>query len=145
MARDLFPESEKKSIEQAIKDAEKMTSGEIQVHIERKCKGNPLDRASSLFAEFEMHKTKLRNGVLFYVAMDSKQFAILGDAGINSKTPDGFWDEIKLAVIEEFKTGGYSTGLIKGILMAGDALKTHFPYQKDDINELPDEISFGNN
>jgi uncharacterized membrane protein len=27
---------------------------------------------------------------------------------------------------------------------AGNQLKAHFPYQKDDLNELNDEISFGN-
>jgi uncharacterized membrane protein len=140
---DFFTSEQKQQITQAVKDAEHNTSGEIRIHIESDCDEDVLDRAAFIFAKLDMHKTKLRNGVLFYLSINDRKFAILGDAGINSVTPENFWDEIKETVISEFKKGEYALGLSTGIKMAGDALKKNFPYQKDDINELSDEISFG--
>jgi uncharacterized membrane protein len=102
-----------------------------------------LDRAANVFAMLKMHKTKLRNGVLFYLSVEDRKFAILGDAGINARVPQNFWEITKEAMLEHFKNGQLTEGLVKGITMAGDKLKEHFPYQKDDVNELSDEISFG--
>ncbi len=131
------------AITDAIKQAELNTSGEIRVHIEDKCKGDVLDRASFIFEKLKMHKTQLRNGVLFYLAVKNKKFAILGDAGINAVVPGDFWNEIKNTITDFFKQEQYAEGLAKGIIMAGEQLKSHFPYQSDDINELTDDISFG--
>jgi uncharacterized membrane protein len=89
-----------------------------------------------------MHKTALRNGVLFYLAVVDRKFAIIGDAGINAKVPADFWNDVKEMMLVNFKAGMFTDGLSKGILMAGEHLKIHFPHQPDDVNELPDEISF---
>ncbi|MFN4234382.1 MAG: TPM domain-containing protein [Bacteroidia bacterium] len=144
MPKELFSKEEIKQIEAAIKQAETNTSGEIRVHIERHIKEDVLDHAAFIFEKLEMHKTELRNGVLFLVVIDDRQLAIIGDAGINAKVKEGFWDEIRDHMVENFKQGKYTKGLIDGILMAGKALKEHFPYdKKSDKNELSDEISFG--
>jgi len=140
---DHFTKEQQKMIVDAIKQAEHNTSGEIRIHIEKKCKIDVLDRAANVFAMLKMHKTELRNGVLFYLSVEDRKFAILGDVGINIKVPEDFWDSVKDTVLEQFKQGNQTEGLIKGILMAGEKLKAHFPYQKDDVNELSDEISFG--
>jgi len=102
-----------------------------------------MDRAAFMFEKLKMHKTELRNGVLFYLAVKDRKFAILGDAGLNASVPDGFWDNIKETMVSHFKDGDFAGGLSKGILMSGEQLKTHFPYQTDDVNELSDDISFG--
>ncbi len=138
-----FTEEQKQQITNAVKVAETNTSGEVRVHIERKCKAGPLDRAAYIFEKLEMHKTELRNGVLFYLAVDDHKFAILGDAGINNKVPENFWEEVKEIAISFFKEGNFAEGLEKSIIKAGEQLKQHFPYQADDVNELDDEISFG--
>lgn len=143
-ASSFFTKEQSAHILSAVKEAEKETSGEIRVHIETTLDGNVLDRAAWIFKKLDMHKTAERNGVLFYLAVESKKFAIIGDAGINAKVPEGFWDNIKGVMENEFRAGNFSEGLSKGILMAGAKLKEHFPYQKNDVNELPDEISFGN-
>ena len=137
-----FNQEQKKQVTDAIQEAELNTSGEIRVHIESNCNEDVLDRAAFMFEKLAMHKTELRNGVLFYLSVNDRKFAILGDAGINKVTPDNFWDEIKETVIGHFKQEEYAEGLSNGIKMAGKALKKHFPYQKDDVNELSDEISF---
>lgn len=90
-----------------------------------------------------MHKTKLRNGVLFYLAVEDRKFAILGDAGINQKVPADFWEDTKELVISKLKEGAFAEGLAAGIIKAGEQLKQHFPFKSDDVNELSNEISFG--
>ena len=140
-----FSEENKVQIANAIKAAELNTSGEIRIHIEKFCKEEVLDRAAYIFEKLNMHKTKLRNGVLFYLAVEDHKFAILGDAGINQKVSKDFWEETKETILNEFKEGNLTEGLSRGILMAGEQLKEHFPYQKNDVNELSDEISFGKN
>jgi uncharacterized membrane protein len=142
-ARDFFTAEEQEKIKQAIQAAEKETSGEIRIHIENDCEGDVLDRAATLFDKLDMAKTDLRNGVLFYLSIRSRKFAILGDLGINAKVPVNFWEEIKNKMVEKFKNQEYCQGLVDGVLMAGKELKAWFPYDADDVNELPDDISFG--
>ncbi len=144
-AKNFFSKNDREKITEAIKEAELNTSGEIRVHIEGHCKADVLDRAAFLFKELKMHKTELRNGVLFYLAVDDHKFAILGDAGINKVTGNDFWDQIKEKMQQHFKEQKFTEGLVEGIKMAGQQLKTFFPYQEDDINELSNEISFGKN
>jgi uncharacterized membrane protein len=142
-AQNFFSKEEKQLIKSAVQDAERNTSGEIRVHIDNHCKEDVMDRAAWWFAKLDMQKTEQRNGVLFYLAVKEQKFAILGDAGINEVTPDDFWDAIREKMAAHFSTGDFSVGLQEGILMAGLALKDHFPYLEGDVNELSDEISFG--
>ncbi len=137
-----FNGDQKKLIRQAVADAELDTSGEIRVHLERRCKGDVLDRAAYLFEKLGMHRTAQRNGVLFYLAVEDHKFAILGDAGINAVTPEDFWDRIKENMQEEFRAGRFAEGLETGIREAGKELKAQFPHMENDVNELPDDISF---
>jgi uncharacterized membrane protein len=141
-ASTFFTLEERLQIRDAIKEAEGETSGEIRVHLETKLSGNVLDRAAWIFKRIKMHETENRNGVLFYFAVQNKEFAIIGDGGINSKVASDFWDKIKNTLKKHFRNGKYAEGLIEGIIMAGIKLKEHFPHEKDDKNELPDEISF---
>ncbi len=144
MSENIMDKKQRQRLVEAIQKAEKNTSGEIRVHIENSCSEELMDRAAFLFEKLQMHKTELRNGVLFYVAMKDRVFAILGDAGINSKVPEGFWDSIKEKMTLLFQNNDPVGAIEAGILMAGEQLKTHFPYQTDDVNELSDDISFGN-
>ena len=144
-AKNFFTKEERQQIVAAIKEAELNTSGEIRVHIENNCPGDVLDRATYWFGKMGIHKTELRNGVLFYLAVKSRKFAIIGDEGINKAVPDDFWEKIKTSMALRFQQRDFARGLVNGILEAGRALKKYFPYQSDDVNELSDEISFGKN
>ncbi len=141
-ASKFLSKEEEKTIITAIEDAEMCSSGEIRVHIEEHCKVDPLDRATVIFAKLKMHKTELRNGVLFYIAYKDHKLAILGDAGINSVVPENFWNNIKETMIPLFKEDRYAEGICEGVRMAGEKLKAFFPYQNNDKNELPNEISY---
>ncbi len=130
-------------IAKAIEKAEHQTSGEIRVHLESKCTEEVLDRAAWLFKKLKMNETKDRNGVLIYLSVNDRKFAIIGDAGINKVVPEGFWNDNKEMMISHFKKGEFAIGLMKGIEKAGEQLKQFFPYQDNDVNELSDEISYG--
>ena len=136
-------EDDENAIIQAIKDAELNTSGEIRVHIENNSDLDVLERAKQVFFDLNMNKTAARNGVLFYVGIANKTFAILGDEGIDKVVEGTFWDSTKNIVISHFKNQQYKQGLIEGILQAGERLKQFFPLLENDTNELSNEISKG--
>ncbi|MTI89133.1 MAG: TPM domain-containing protein [Balneolaceae bacterium] len=135
--------SQEESIVEAIKEAETETSGEIRVHIERKCKAeDPVGRAKEVFAELEMHETELRNGVIVYVASKDHKVAIWGDEGIHQKVGQEFWEEEVKLLVKYFQAEDHETGLKEVVLQIGHKLKENFPYQSDDIDELSNEISY---
>ena len=136
---------EDRRVVEAIKQAELNTSGEIKVHIENRCKGNVEERSLVVFNKLKLNETKLRNGVLIYLAVRDHKFAILGDEGINNVVGQGFWNDVKDLMLSHFKENRFADGLEQGIQRCGEKLKTYFPYQSDDINEIPDEISYENN
>jgi uncharacterized membrane protein len=138
----LSKEDENEIVE-AIRLAEKNTSGEIRVHIEQTTSKVPFDRALEVFYELKMNETELQNGVLIYLAIADKQFVICGDKEINEVVATDFWDSTKEIMAAQFKKGSFKQGLIDGITKAGEQLKTYFPWQTDDTNELSNEISKG--
>lgn len=138
-----FTNEEKQKIVDAIRLAEKNTSGEIRVHIDKTCAEDVLDRAAWWFKQLKMEKTKQRNGVLIYIATESKKFAIIGDAGINAVVHKDFWESTKNTMLDYFKQNRFVDGVVHGVLEVGVRLKDAFPYQADDVNELNDDISFG--
>lgn len=141
--RKFLSKEQKQQILDAIKDAEKETSGEIRLHLENHCEGDALDRAVVVFQKLKMHETELRNGTLIYLAVDDRKFAIFGDKGINETVPENFWQDVKEEMREHFKNENFVEGITTGIRRIGEKLKAFFPYQKDDINELSDDISMG--
>ena len=143
-ARTFFTAEQQQEIIRAIRIAEMDTSGEIRLHLEESCGDDVLDRAADIFRKLEMHKTELRNGVLIYLAVKDRQFAIIGDVGINEKVPENFWDEIKEDMVANFKQGNFVKGLINAIETSGTELQHFFPRNTGDINEMSDEISFRN-
>ncbi len=137
-----FSEVEKEKIIAAIKEAELNTSGEVKVHVEELCsEADPLERAKEVFSYLSLDKTAQRNGVLFYLAHGDRKFAVLGDIGIDKVVPAHFWESTRDALRVSFSQGNFSEGLQTGIKEAGLQLKKYFPFQKDDINEISDDIS----
>lgn len=125
----------------AISTAEKMTSGEIRVHVQPKARGDIRSVAERTFERLGMTKTELRNGVLLFIACEEQRFVILGDQGINEKVPGGFWDEIAAGLTIAFKHGQYTDGIVHAIHSAGEELRHYFPRAHDDVNELSNDIN----
>ncbi|MCD0470699.1 MULTISPECIES: TPM domain-containing protein [unclassified Flavobacterium] len=140
---DFLSKEDEQVIVEAIRVAEKNTSGEIRVHIEQTTSKVPFDRALEVFYELKMNETQLQNGVLFYFAVADKTFAICGDKGINDVVASDFWDCTKDAMVAQFKSGNFKQGIVDGILNAGEQLKKYFPWSEGDTNELSNEISKG--
>ncbi|MDW5287583.1 TPM domain-containing protein [Formosa sp. PL04] len=136
-------QKEENEIVEAIRVAEKQTSGEIRIHIEKTTSIDVYERALEVFLALKMNNTKLQNGVLIYVAVEDKTFVIYGDKGINDVVDNNFWDATKDVIQSHFKQGKFKEGLIEGVLRAGKELQANFPWDASDINELPNEISNG--
>jgi uncharacterized membrane protein len=140
-----FSPEENEKIVHSIQEAEKQTSGEIRFFAEGRCKYvDALDRAKEIFINLQMEKTELRNGVLFYIAIKDKQLAIFADKGIHEATGSAYWKNTVKDILSVFSKDSVVAGITTTIYKIGEALQTHFPYDKDvDKNELPDEINFG--
>ncbi|MDR0954321.1 MAG: TPM domain-containing protein [Rikenellaceae bacterium] len=141
----LFTPQEETLLIEAIRRAEKATSGEIRIHVENHCSGEVLDRAVAVFDSLGMRETEARNGVLIYVALKDRRSAIIGDRGVNAHVGREFWQAAAEAMNARFAAGHFAEGIETAIGMLAEELRGHFPYQPDDVNELPDEISYGNN
>jgi len=137
-----FSKEEKKDVVEAIQVAEKKTSGEIRVHLERKLKDDHLKHAESLFEKLGMTQTEKRNSVLIVLGVKSKRFAVLADQGIHEKVGQDFWEELVGRMQAKFREDRFAEGLTEAIASIGKKLSQYFPYERDDVNELPDEISY---
>ncbi len=125
----------------AIAAAEKRTSGEIRVHVQKRVGATDIrNLAERTFERLGMAKTLLRNGVLLFIASEDRQFVILGDKGIDDKVPAGFWDDIAAKLTIRFKDGEFTDGIVEAIEAAGEHLQRYFPRAADDVDELSNEI-----
>jgi uncharacterized membrane protein len=140
--RRLLSDEDESRILAAIRAAEARTSGEIRVHVERRYSGSAIGTAGRWFRRLGMEATAERNGILFYIAVDDREFAIVGGAGIHAKVGDAFWEALRDALREDFARGDAASGLIRAIGETGQRLAEHFPRRQGDVNELPDEISY---
>ena len=141
MANEVINVTDRLAIQGAIREAEQLTSGEIRVHIDKKCAGDPLKRAIQVFNKLKMYATKERNGVLIYLSFTDRKLAILGDIGIDEKVGAHFWDGTKNQLIEDFKKNQFTQGIINAVKESGNRLKEYFPCEADDIDELSNEIT----
>jgi uncharacterized membrane protein len=137
---DFLSATQEQAIIEAIRTAELLTSGEIRVHLESTC-DDPIIRAQELFHLLKMDNTKEENGILFYVAVDDKKFALIGDQGIHDRVGDDFWKSVRDVVLSRFRESEFQKGLVEGIELVGKKLAVYFPWDINDINELSDQIS----
>ena len=136
-----FSEDEQKRIVEEIHKAEERTSGEIRVHLDRHSGGDALKKAQKIFYQLGMARTKHRNGVLIYLATDHRKFAVVGDEGIHRVVPENYWEDVREEMQKHFREGKFLAGICRAIQQIGEKLQAHFPAEKADANELPDEIS----
>lgn len=139
----MLTKSQEKILIESIQKAELHTSGEIKVHIEATCENSPIERAKAVFEHLGLQKTEQKNAVLIYWAYQSRKFAIIGDSGINQVVPADFWDSTKEIMRTFFQKSMYVEGIAAAVTEAGQQLKTYFPYDSNDVNEISDDISIG--
>lgn len=142
--KELLSEEEKNRLVQAVRGAERLTSGEIRLFVESRCAYmDALDRATEIFRSLGMEKTRQRNSVLLYIALKDHQFAILGDEGIHNKVGHDFWKKEAQLLKSHFSQHRFIEGMETCIREIGESLQLHFPYESGDANELPDDIVLG--
>ena len=140
-----FSAADKARIVEAIRMAEKETSGEVRVYVEsKKPFVDPIDRAAQIFYKLKMQDTDHRNAVLLYVALKHHELALFADEGIYQKTGAGYWNNAVKNMIDRFSKHDIAGGIEQCVKQIGETLKEKFPYiPTEDKNELPDEIVFG--
>lgn len=138
----VFTSEDQELIATAIAEAEKATSGEIRIAIDKHCHGSAFEKATQYFTDLGMDKTAQRNGVLIYLSYSDQKFAIIGDRGIDKVVPDDFWETTQVAMKAHFLSGKVAEGIVAGVALAGEKLALFFPYQTGDINELPNDIIY---
>ena len=129
------------AIVDAISRAEDLTSGEIRVHLQKKCRGDVMEKTLQVFKRLRMDRTKDRNGVLIFIALDSRKFAIVGDRGIHERVGDEFWGKTRDIMGTYFAKGLVKEGVVAGVMSVGEQLKKFFPAKPKDVNELPDKVT----
>lgn len=143
--RSLFSEEDNRIIVKAIRHAEQRTSGEVRVFVESRCSWvDAIYRAAEIFFTLQMEKTEQRNAVLVYIALKDRQLAVFGDEGIHKKVGTEYWHKVVAEMLSTFNKEDYAKGIAECVIQIGEALTTHFPFDRDtDKNELPDTIVFG--
>ena len=123
----------------AIGEAEKNTTGEIRVYLSKRWLDiHPYKRAQKLFLKHKMEKTKYRNGIMLYVNLKRKKFAIFGDEGIHQKVGQHYWDAIAKNLMQDLKSTHFENAIAKAVLSVGEKLKELFP---SNDNHNPNELS----
>ena len=135
-------EKEVKDLAAIISEAELLTSGEIRLHLEEKCNIDTQARALEVFYSLNMGNTKLKNAVLIYISYGDQKFAICGDEGIHENVSNRFWKSLRNSLRRSFEKKDFFKGISITIMECGRQLRTYFPYQHDDINELDNHVTF---
>jgi uncharacterized membrane protein len=141
LAQLITPEEQNRLLDK-IARIEKRSSGEVRIHVTGRRVKDPLETARSTFTSLGMTRTKRRNGVLVFLSLPSRRFAIVGDQGIDQVTPADYWGRLRDTLAEHFAAGSYCQGLLEIMDRVESVLVEHFPYEKGDVDELPDDISY---
>ena len=141
--RRLLSAEDERRVVDAIRAAERRTSGEIRVHVQARCAADALDEAARVFEGLGMTRTAARNGVLVFLAVDDRKFAIVGDRGIHARVGASFWDGLRDLLAGRLREGRAADGLVEVVESIGAQLQRAFPRAGDDRNELADDLSQG--
>ncbi len=129
------------AVVEAVAEAERMTSAEIRVHLDHRCRGDALARAVNLFERLALHRTRHRNGVLIYVAVEDRKLAVVGDTAIHERVGETYWQRLVDATLDHLRGARPRDGLVEAVRDVGAVLRVHFPRGPEDLNELSDEVS----
>ena len=118
---------DQQKIRDAIGRAERHTTGRIALMLSHHAEDGVLHAARRAFNRLNMHRTKHRNSVLFFVVPSRRQFAVYGDAAIHDKLGQAFWDRLTPAMTERIKNEDLTAGVVYGVEEVGRQLAAHFP------------------
>lgn len=147
-ARRFLGDEDFDAIARASANAEAHTSGEIRVHLERRVPrgrrgvvGDVLERARDVFWRLGIQRTRERNGVLIYLAIEDRRFAIVGDEGIHARVGNDHWVSMRDLMVEKLKNQQPGEAILSAISETVRVLREHFPRRPDDTDELSDQVS----
>jgi uncharacterized membrane protein len=130
------------AVEQAIRAAERGTSGEIRVAIAHAWHwGDVRASAERAFRRLRVAETRDRNGVLIFLAPSRRRLSVIGDTGVHAKVPPDFWSTVVDTMTAEFRRGDLTAGVVAAVELLGKTLAAAFPPRPGDVNELTDSVS----
>jgi uncharacterized membrane protein len=137
----LSPQDQQRLLEK-IGQIENRSSGEVRLHVTDRRVKDTLEAARKTFTALGITRTRRRNGVLVFLSLPSRTFAIVGDEGIDRVTGPQYWESLRDTMAKRFSAGSYADGLLDILDRVEAVLVEHFPYEEGDVDELPDDISY---
>ena len=148
--RRLFAAGDLEAIGAAVAVAERETSAEIRVHLDRQLarhtdvpSGDALARARQVFVRLRMHETDEHNGVLIYLAVEDRKLAIVGDDAVHACVGEQYWASVRDAMVERLRRGEAREAILHAVGDVGAILRKFFPPRPGRHNQLSDEVSLG--
>jgi uncharacterized membrane protein len=136
-----FTEEEKERIARCIEEAEKKTSAEIVVRIEKNCPGDPIERCRALLPELGLTATAERSAVIILISLQDHKAAVFGDEAVDKMIGYEGWKQIIQDLVTGFREDRPCEALCAAIDKLADSLSECFPCKAGDINELPNAVS----
>lgn len=93
------------------------------------------------FTALGLHRTRDRTGVLLFASLAERRAEVLADDGIYAKAPNAVWDEVVALLVAGLKSGAPADGFVTAVGRTGQILAAHLPPRRDDVDELPDDIT----
>jgi uncharacterized membrane protein len=139
-----FTEEDLSKIQSALERLEKNTQGEVVISFHRKRSFTERlydfhELAMKDFRRLNVHKTKLRTGILLFIIFEDKYYDIIADEGIYRKISDEVWNEIEENLCRHFREGKYAEGVLFVIESMYGVLRKQFPALNTD-DEIGNEI-----
>jgi uncharacterized membrane protein len=141
--RFFFSREEQEQIKRAVAEAESKTSAEIVVRMERNCPGDPLVHCRDLLQTLGITQTKSRTGVILYFSLEDHKVAVFGDVSVDRVMTQQHWDSLCSKLVKGFQEEKPCEAVCDAVRWIGERLSGPLRRPKDDVNELPDDLSSG--
>jgi uncharacterized membrane protein len=120
---------EHERVHRAVQSAEKDTSVRIVVYISHRRVTDPMKAGHQAFKKLKLETEQEKAGLLFFIAPQSRKFAVLGGTALHEKLGQAWWDRLVQVLSADFRREKFTDGLVSVLDEIAPALKLHFPFR----------------